>query len=519
MRQSALKPLRVVVSLVSFFLILWLFIGLSGKLTHELTRLILFFQFVPSAITLFHFVTAASLGCIFILLLTLVFGRVYCSFFCPLGTLQDLVIRVRSGIRGKKRFRFMRPQRWVQYGLLALTVIPVFFGSLFVLNLLDPYSFAGKIFSDLFRPAVGYANNLVVWILKQFNNYSLYPIDTEIFFTPALIYAAVIFAAIVFLALFKGRWYCNAICPVGTFLGLLSRFSLFRIRIDQDQCSSCGLCAGKCKAGCIDQQSKELDFSRCVACYNCLRACRSNSISYSYAWKKPHHPETDPSRRRFMKQTTAALTTLAGVLVANHLLAQGNAEGKSRRPVPATPPGSLSLQQFTTACTACHLCVTACPTKVLQPSFFEFGFDGPFLPRMDFKSGFCNYDCVACSQVCPTEALRTLTVEQKHVTRIGLSKFTKNLCVVPRFQTDCGACSEHCPTKAIEMVPYLDGLTIPQVNEKICIGCGACEHICPADPGPAISVEPLAVHQIAEKPLKEAPEKPAEKKKEEDFPF
>ena len=152
MRLTALKPIRVAVSLFFFFLILWIFVDTTGKVSHELARGILFFQLVPSLVTLFTFATAASLGCAAVFILTLLFGRVYCSFLCPLGTLHDLVIGFNTRIRRKKRFRFQQPQPWLQYGLLAITVIPLFFGPLFFLNMLDPYSISGRLFSDLFRP-------------------------------------------------------------------------------------------------------------------------------------------------------------------------------------------------------------------------------------------------------------------------------------------------------------------------------------------------------------------------------
>lgn len=523
MRLTVLKPLRVAFSLIFFFLILWLFVDGTGRISHELTRVILLFQFVPSAVTLINFATAASLGCILVLLLTLFFGRVYCSFLCPMGALHDLVTGLRTRLFRKRPFRFTKPQRWLQYCLLALTVIPLFFGSLFVLNFLDPYSLSGRIFSNLFRPVWYGAVNLVSWVLKQFNDFSVYPVEMKSVAVPSLVITAVLFAGIVLLAFFKGRWYCNAVCPVGTLLGLVSRFSLFRIRIREEACNQCGLCARNCKAGCIDQHSKTVDFSRCVACYNCFRTCRSGSFYYGFAWK-PSGGSADPSRRTFLKQTVTGLTGVAGLLTADSLVAQnrrrnrnGGRTGDNLTPV--TPPGSLSFRNFTSSCTACHLCISACPTRVLQPSFAEYGLSGLFIPKMDFGVSYCNYDCIRCTQVCPNEAIRTLTVEEKHLTRIGVARFRRNHCVVVTQGTACGACSEHCPTKAVEMVPYLQDLGIPEVDETLCIGCGACEYACPTRPRRAISVEPLEIHGTAMKPSGTTTPAPAAVKKEEEFPF
>jgi ferredoxin len=156
---------------------------------------------------------------------------------------------------------------------------------------------------------------------------------------------------------------------------------------------------------------------------------------------------------------------------------------------------------------------------VLQPAFLEYGLGGMFMPKMNYEASYCNFDCVVCTQVCPTEAIRPLTMEQKHRVQIGVSKLIKNICVVVEKKTACGACSEHCPTKAVEMVPYLGTLKIPEINEKLCVGCGACEHACPTKPVRAIYVEPLNYHRVAMKPKKKV-EMPKEVKKVEgDFPF
>jgi ferredoxin len=518
MSLSLLKPLRVVVSLIVLFLTLYIFTDLSGHLSGRLVRAVLFFQFVPSAIALVHVITFSALGSLFILLLTLLFGRVYCSFLCPLGTLQDLFTGLRTRIWRKKRLKFMRPQPLAQYILLAATVIPLFFGSLFVLNLLDPYSFSGKIFTNLFRPAVYGANNLLVLLLKQFNNFSVYPVELKYVAAPSLLFSSALFIGIMLLSFFKGRWYCNAICPVGTVLGVLSRYSVFRIRISDAECTSCGLCIRSCKAGCIEMKTKNVDFSRCVACYNCFRSCENDGFTYAFSWKR-RSADGDPSRRRFLKQTAAGMTGIAGLMASDSLFAQEKPKEEAPKVGPVTPPGSLSIWNFTSACTACHLCVSACPTRVLQPAFFEYGLSGVFMPKMNYEASYCNFDCLVCTEVCPTEAIRPLTLEEKHRVQIGVSKLIKNICVVVEKKTACGACSEHCPTKAVEMVPYLGTLKIPEIDEKLCVGCGACEHACPTKPIRAIYVEPRRYHGVAMKPRKKVETPKEVKKTEEDFPF
>jgi ferredoxin len=517
MRLRYLKPFRVIFSLLTFFLILYVFVDFTGKLSHELIRGSVILQFVPSALQFFHLFTAAALGFLFVIVLTLLFGRVYCSFLCPLGTLQDLFTRTASFFRRKKRARYSKPNTILQNSLLILSLILVFSGSLVLVNLLDPYSLAGRIFSDLVRPVYYGANNILAWILKTFNNYYLYPVEVKYISWSSVIISLFILISIGLLAFFRGRWYCNAICPVGTILGHLSRVSLLKVRIDESGCTSCGLCARVCKAECIDFKEKRVDFERCVACYNCFGACSNNGFSYSTGIRKERtEAEPDLSRRNFIRTTATSTISLAGLTMG---LPGNAAETKTGSSEPVTPPGSGNVWRFTSLCTACHLCVSVCPTKVLQPSLLEYGLAGILQPRMNFRAAFCNFDCVACTTICPTEAIQSLTVEQKHRVQTGVSKFIEKKCVVVEKGTACGACSEHCPTKAVEMVPYKGTLKIPRVDEKICVGCGACEFACPTRPVRAIYVESNRYHRTAMIPLKKVDEAPEIKKVTEDFPF
>ena len=183
-----------------------------------------------------------------------------------------------------------------------------------------------------------------------------------------------------------------------------------------------------------------------------------------------------------------------------------------------TPPGSKNLENFNKYCTACGLCVSACRSNVLQPSFLEYGLSGMMQPHMDYHSGFCNYDCKICGDVCPSQAINVFhDLKEKQLTQLGKAKFVKGNCIVNTERTECGACSEHCPTKAVDMVPFLDtGLMIPKVDDTICVGCGACEFACPTVPYRAIYVNGNAEHLIADEPKIEELE---ELEEEEDFPF
>jgi len=347
----------------------------------------------------------------------------------------------------------------ISYFVLAICILPVFFRNIFFLNLLDPFGLSGKIFV-LLRGSV------------------------------VLSLALLMFFAII--SFVKNRWFCNMICPVGILLGLISKFSFLRISIDGGRCAACGTCEGVCKANCIDFKEHRLDFDRCVGCMNCLDSCPEKAIKFRAEWNRKTNiaedkvAAVDSSRRNFLISSAGGTVALAGLMAPSGLFAGFDPVPGS---YPVMPPGAVSLWHFTEKCTACQLCVSACPTHVLQPSFFGYGLSGLFQPRMDFKRAFCKYDCVKCLEVCPTGAIQSSALKEKQRIQIGLAIFEKNQCLVVEERKPCAKCAEHCPAKAIEMLPYLGDLKIPKVDSKLCNGCGACEFYCPVKPDKAIYVE------------------------------
>lgn len=516
MNFKALKGLRIAISLLFFLVIGFLFIDFSNTFSSDWTNGILFTQFAPSLLKFTKLLSLAAAGFIFILLLTLLFGRVYCSTFCPLGTLQDLIHYLRKRFGKKKRMKFMRPMNWLRYGVLAVTAVLLLAGSAFMLNLLDPYSLFGKISSNLARPVYYSANNLAAKTLEQKGIYTLYPVDFLHTGLLSIIFSIAVLGLLIWLAVKWGRLWCNTACPVGTFLGLVSRISIFRIRLNKTLCTHCGICSAVCKASCIDSKNSHVDFSRCVGCLNCLTVCPENGVLFSASVSGEHELKEQAGRRDFIAR---GLLLPLGLMAAPNLLSDTDKK-KGVIPVnrenPTSPPGSGSIGRFIDSCTGCNLCVSACPTKVLQPSFLQYGMAGMMMPHMDYSVNFCNYDCTVCGEICPTGAILPLTPEDKRVTQIGRAKFIKENCIVYTDENDCGACSEHCPTKAVNMVHYKGNLTIPEVNEDICVGCGACEYACPTDPL-SIYVEGNPIHQKADKPKEEAPA--IEVDPEDDFPF
>ncbi|MEG8947716.1 4Fe-4S dicluster domain-containing protein [Rosettibacter firmus] len=500
-------------------------IDFTEQIPPAFTKYVLYFQFIPSLLKSLAAFTILSTGFLLVLLLTALFGRIYCSTICPLGFLQDIINYITKKIKKRKRrFEYLKEQKILRWSFLAFCVVLFLFGFAIGINLLDPYSIYGRIAGNIFRPTVIGLNNFISSILTNFKIYSLYPYEIKSFNLIPFLITISFLILIAYLSVKKGRLYCNTVCPVGTLLGYISKYSFFKIIIKDEECLSCGLCERDCKANCIDSDSKIVDMSRCVMCFDCISLCPTNGITFDYKKSiktpEPELVEVDESKRNFLISTGVYLTSLSTILaqVKKQIVVTKPSTVPIFRKYAISPPGSQSIKRFNSICTACHLCVSSCPTQVLQPSFLEYGFTGMLQPRLNNKSGYCNFDCNICSEVCPTGAILPIDIEKKKLTQLGVAKFIKENCIVYTQRTECGACSEHCPTKAVHMIPFENNLVIPEVREEYCIGCGACEYACPVKPYKAIYVEGNPIHKTAKKNIEE--EKPQQKVDyKEEFPF
>jgi len=488
-----LKRIRVGIAALFFTLITLYFLDFAELLPEQLNFLTRI-QFVPALLS-FSIVWIVSL-----ILLALIFGRVYCSVICPMGVYQDVVGRLARLFRKKKkRFRFRKSMTILRWSVVFIVLVAFLLGMPLLLGMLDPYSAYGRMIVSVFSPVYILGNNLLEAIFTSFDNYTFYREDASIVSISTFIAGVVTLLVIGYLAWKHGRTYCNTICPVGTVLGLLSKYSLFRVKFDHGKCNSCSLCELNCKSYCIDSKAQEIDQSRCVSCFNCIESCNRSAISYKFAYGKrstkndvPQKDVVDTSKRKFL--STALLSTVA---IPAALAEKATGIEAANKRTPLTPPGSKGIEHLKDYCTSCHLCVSKCPTNILEPAFTEYGLAGFMMPTMKFQHGFCSYDCTICSEVCPNGAIQPLTVDEKHLEQVGKIILNLDHCITYRDETHCGACAEHCPTQAVTMVPYKGALTIPETDQSICIGCGGCEYICP-EAGKAIYIEGNAEHQKAE---------------------
>ena len=490
-----LRKVRIVLAAVMFIGITLLFLDFTGT-AHAWLSWLAKIQFLPAVLALNVAVVVA------LVILTLVFGRIYCSVICPLGVMQDVIARLR---RKKNKYSYSKAISWLRYTMLGVMVVALVAGVGSVFQLLAPYSAYGRIATMLFQPVWKAGNNVLATIAERADSYAFYHVDQLAATGAVLIIAIVTFVVLVVLALRHGRTYCNTICPVGTVLSFLARFSWLKIRFDEEKCKNCSMCSKNCKAACIDYNTHTVDYSRCVVCGNCIDKCKFGALKYSgkrlgvRGERNVQAESHDDSRRSFLL-TSALVTTAALAQKKEKLMDGGLAELEDKvapeRQTPLTPPGSLSFQHFAQHCTGCMLCVSECPNHVLRPSSDLMHL---MLPVMSYEVGHCRPECTRCSEVCPAGAIKPIDKEEKSSTQVGHAVWIKKNCVPITDGVECGNCARHCPTGAIEMV-MLDeddeeSPTVPVINDAACIGCGACEYVCPSRPFSAIYVEGHEVHK------------------------
>ena len=486
-----LRKIRIVLAAVMLIGITWLFVDFTGT-AHQ------WFSWMPKLQLLEAILALNVVALVFLIAMTLVFGRIYCSIICPLGILQDIIGWVGKKVK-KNRYTFSKAVSWLRYTMLGVMVVALVTGIGSIVQLLAPYSAFGRIATTLLQPLYKMGNNVLAAISEHYDNYAFYHTETGVpNITIVLAIACVTLVVLAVLAYRNGRTYCNTICPVGTVLSFLSRFSWMKIQFDADKCKNCSLCTKNCKAACIDFKNHQVDYSRCVVCGDCIESCKFGALGYSSSTRNTSNTSVDPSKRSFLlasaMMTTAALAQEAKMTDGG--LADIEDKVAPERQTPLTPPGSLSAANMSKKCTGCQLCVSECPNQVLRPGTNWMSI---MQPTMSYELGYCRPECTRCSEVCPAGAIKPIQKEEKSSIQIGHAVWVKKNCIPLTDGVSCGNCARHCPVGAIEMVPSdpddEESLKIPVVNENRCIGCGACENLCPARPFSAIYVEGHEVHK------------------------
>jgi len=499
-KYRIIQALRILSQTVFFLLFFYLLLGTRFPGEDYIGRVEIFFHFDPLlALTTFIASRAVFVSFIFAALtvvVTFVLGRVACGWVCPLGSIHQAFSWLF------KKSKLLRPKRikdnrtaW-KYSILVFILV----GTLFSLNLaglLDPLSLLYRSFITGILPAANYGISAFIGILYKIKLFSLGDSLVQfmanlavnsIFFQGFLI--GLLFVGILLLNLYRERLWCRYLCPLGAFLGLLSRWNILKLNIDSQKCIECHLCNIHCETQANPFPQEEWKSAECVYCFTCSAICPTSAITFPVKTAPEQIATVDLSRRKLI------FHSLLGLLAVPFFRLSPARRRSSPKLI--RPPGALPEEQFLQKCVKCSECMKACPTNALQPAWSEAGPEGIWTPILVPRIGHCEYYCSLCSQVCPTGAIQELTVEEKTKVKIGLAWVNKNRCIPYDLGTPCIVCEEHCPTspKAIKLVKtevkLPDGTILtplaPVIDTDLCIGCGICENKCPVVDEPAIYV-------------------------------
>jgi polyferredoxin len=457
-----------------------------------------------------------------ILIPTLLLGRVFCGWICPYGTIHNFigwVFNIRKN-RHNIDANAYRPIFQFKYYGLAIFLVLAAFGSLQI-GLLDPICLLVRSFAVTVKPGIDAALPAGIDFLRP----SPGAIDQRVF--SGAWFVGILLIAFVGLNLVIPRFFCRVLCPLGAFLGVLSRFAFWRIDRDLTRCTDCNLCLRHCE-GASDPQAA-LRKAECFVCFNCIDDCPEDALSFRLAPVPPHKQiigaiksgtatlfgrkviskiqETEIAapavpRRRWI------FAAVAGVITYPFLRFSKAVNKRSFNHKAIRPPGTVAEDEFLERCIKCDQCINVCPTNVLQPSTLaEGGLEALWTPVMDFRTGFCQLNCTLCSEVCPTGAIQKISLAQKlglgpyidqGPIRLGTAFFNQGRCLPWSMETPCVVCEEVCPVspKAIgtytETISRWDGTKVtlnkPYMRPELCIGCGICERECPVMDDPAVYV-------------------------------
>jgi len=434
--------------------------------------------------------------------ITILLGRVFCGWVCPLGTTLDASDKLF--FRGKRRGTAQL--RGLKYYILVGLLVSALFSTQAV-YLLDPLSlltrtvvlvfiapiqmafrWLAEMFYGLSSGGLGPIASVGTWLSDRVGAWQFVS-GPQLYFRQALLVLAV-FVAIVGLNSLTRRFWCRNLCPLGALLGLLSYVPILK-RVVSDECTDCARCTNDCKMAAIHEDPRLTRTTECIECFNCAPICPTDAVSFRFRPKPELHPETrlDLPRRRVLQGAAVGLGLAAMVKIdpARKRALGGTSSVKLSSPELIRPPGAVEEDDFVARCVRCGECMKVCPTNGLQPALHEAGIEGFWTPILVPRIGCCTQECNACGEVCPTDAVRPFKIEEKKHIFIATAVIERDQCIAWNSNRTCLVCDEYCSYKAIEW-KMVEGTKRPFVNEKACVGCGICESACPIQPVAAIRV-------------------------------
>lgn len=499
-KYRLIQILRILTQAFFFFLFFYLLLKTRFPGGDYIGNVEIFFHFDPLlAVTTLIAARALFLSFVFSVItlgVTLILGRVACGWVCPLGSVHQFFSFLF------KKTKLLRPKKiqapktvWKYYILVFILVSAVL--TLDLVGILDPLSLLTRSFTSGILPAFSFLYSAVMDILYQLKLYSLgdslFQFFTSLDLNATFIqgfFLGMLFFGFVLLNLYRERFWCRYVCPLGALLGLVSRFNVFKLKIDPQKCIQCNLCTIHCETQANPYPEDQWKSSECVYCFTCSAICPTSAIQFPLKSSPESVESIDLSRRKLI------FTSLLGFLAFPLFRISPSSERAS--PQLIRPPGALPEKKFLQKCVKCGECMKVCPTNALQPVLSEAGPEGLWTPKLVPQIGYCEYYCSLCTQVCPTGAIQELTVEEKTEVKIGTAWVNKSRCIPYTLGTPCIVCEEHCPTspKAIQLikteVKLPDGTVeaplAPVIDTEQCTGCGICENKCPVVDEPAIYV-------------------------------
>jgi len=467
---------------------------LSPRLLFKIDPLIMVLTSVSERLILPGMVFAAAM-----LVLTLVLGRFFCGWLCPLGSTVDFVgCFRRNRKKGREEIdavnvKLRKPK------FILLTVITVFAAAgLQLAWVFDPLATFARFVSLNLIPSLTFAaDRSFAWLISGFGLrgpvYDLYRalkpsvLGINVYYFSHSFAIFIFFAAICGLVLFIPRLWCRSLCPLGAVYALTSKAALLGRTVKE--CKDCKKCKSICRMGAIRDDSGYAK-GECILCMDCVYDCPANITRFAWPVGNKVCSGTGPAgitRRDFLLVSALAASSLG--------FRSGPLSFRRQRSV-IRPPAALEEEEFIDRCIRCGNCMKVCPTNVLQPVSFESGIEGVWTPRLIPEIGYCEYNCTLCGKTCPTGAIRNISLEQKHDTRLGLAKVDRSICIAWAEEKQCIVCEEHCPVpeKAIKLKRDLSGgreVLKPLVDGNLCVGCGTCQNKCPVRPIRAIRVTPF----------------------------
>jgi MauM/NapG family ferredoxin protein len=472
-------------SQIAFFIFFLVIFFIFNKFPHPYASPAdLFLRLNPLVALLTEVAARAFIPSVFVLGLifalgTVVFGRFFCGFICPLGTSIDAV---DTYVFKKSRTSQRKPPQFLQrtkYVILIGLVVLALFGSIFPL-FMDPISLFTRIFALIVNPILSFigmktiATGGPVFGALGLEKLRLLTVKTPLYYGVSFM---VLFTALIFAGSFwDRRFWCQYLCPSGALFGLLSRFAIFRRRTSQSGCNSCGACARVCPVRAID--NKQIDRTNTAECIDCGLCTQIKTSCSGFQFSAPTPATIAPPdlHRRHVLIGIGGGALLAPAFAASAI---NKADGRGRL---IRPPGAIPEPEFLSRCIACGNCMKSCPTNALQPSTFTDGFNRLYTPKLVPRIGFCDSKCHTCGYSCPTGALRSLEIDEKYWAKIGTAIIDRHRCLAWSQNKECLVCDEVCPYNAIEpmVVQTTKGpFKVPVVWEDLCTGCGTCENACP----------------------------------------